>query len=73
MHATKILAALAVCALLFWLGLRLARRAIDAGIARGREAERERVGEGGEICGPCGAGEPSANPYPGPGPSNPVP
>lgn len=49
MQPLKILAALAVCALLFWLGLRLARRAIDAGIARGRAAEAEReAGERGE-------------------------
>ncbi|GJD82073.1 hypothetical protein [Methylobacterium gregans] len=31
-----------ICLILFWLGVRLARRAIDLGIAAGYEAERRR-------------------------------
>lgn len=31
-----------ICLILLWLGIRLARRAIDLGIAAGYEAERRR-------------------------------
>ena len=33
---------LLICLILLWLGVRLARRAIDLGIAAGYEAERRR-------------------------------
>lgn len=34
-----------ICLILLWLGIRLARRAIDLGIAQGYEAERRRKEE----------------------------
>lgn len=36
MNPLKVAAAVAVCALLFWLGLRMTRVMIDLGIAAGR-------------------------------------
>ncbi|WP_336491280.1 hypothetical protein [Methylobacterium nigriterrae] len=42
MQPVKVAAALALCALLFWLGLRLTRRLVDLGIERGRAEARRR-------------------------------
>ncbi|GJE41665.1 hypothetical protein [Methylobacterium soli] len=45
MQPVKIAAAVALCAILFWLGLRLTRRAVDLGIAAGRDEARRREAE----------------------------
>ena len=45
MQPLKIAAAVALCAILFWLGLRLTRRAVDLGIAAGRDEARRREAE----------------------------
>ena len=45
MSPLKLAAALAACALLFWLGLRLARRVVDLGIAAGYAEERRVAAE----------------------------
>lgn len=43
MSPLKLAAALAACALLFWVGLRLARRVVDLGIAAGYAEESRRL------------------------------
>ncbi|WP_375454756.1 hypothetical protein [uncultured Methylobacterium sp.] len=47
MNPLKIAAAVAACALIFRLGLRLTRAAVDRGIAAGRAEERRRADEEG--------------------------
>jgi len=42
MQPLKVAAAVALCVILFWLGLRLTRRAVDLGIAAGRDEARRR-------------------------------